>query len=375
MVQKNSVGIVKPKQFTIDEEIALESGRKLGPITVAYETYGKLDAKKSNAVLICHALSGDAHAAGYHSAEDKKPGWWEAMVGPRKGFDTNKYFVICSNVIGGCRGSTGPGSINPKTGKPYGGSFPVITIRDMVNVQKKLIDSLGIKRLLCVSGGSIGGMQVLQWAVSFPCSVKLAILVATAARHTPQQIALHEAGRCAIIADPHWNKGNYYGKAVPAQGLAVARMIGHITYLSGDSMKEKFGRRLQGKEQPDFNFGVEFEVESYLRHKGASFVDRFDANTYLYITRAGDYFDLAGNGKTLEDAFSTVKSKFLIISFTSDWLYPTAHSQEMVRALQRNGLDVAFSEIESNYGHDAFLLENKTQTCLVRNFLNNNYLG
>jgi len=371
---KDSVGIVKKNYFEIKEEVSLESGKKLGPITLAYETYGKLDNGNKNAILVFHALSGDAHAAGYHSKNDKNPGWWEAAIGPNKAFDTNKYFVICVNVIGGCKGSTGPSSINPKTGKPYATDFPIITIKDMVNVQKKLIDHLGIKRLLAVTGGSMGGMQVLQWAVSFPEATKLIIPIATATHQSAQNIAFHEAGRRAIIADPNWSKGNYYGKKQPSLGLAVARMIGHITYLSDYSMREKFGRRLQNKDKPDFSFDTEFQVESYLQYQGDKFVERFDANSYLYITKAIDYFDLTEGGtKKLEDIFASIKSKFLIISFSSDWLYPTAESKKIVQALQKSGHDVVFFEIASNYGHDAFLLENETQTSLIKSFLKNNY--
>ncbi len=372
--EQNSVGIVKTKYFRISEEIILECGKKLGPITLAYETYGNLDKNKSNAILIFHALSGDAHVAGYHSKNDKKPGWWETHVGPNKSFDTNKYFVICINVIGGCKGSTGPSSINPKTGKPYGIDFPIVTIKDMLLLQKRLINHLGIKKLLAVAGGSMGGMQVLQWAVSFPEATELIIPIATAAKQSAQNIAFHEVGRRAIIVDPNWNKGNYYGKEIPQLGLSVARMIGHITYLSEDSMKEKFGRKLQNKEKLDFSFDTEFQVESYLHHQGNSFVERFDANSYLYITKAIDYFDLTNGGKTkLEDVFSNIKSKFLLISFTSDWLYPPSESKEIIRALQKNGIDVIFFEIESSYGHDAFLLKNETQSNLIRNFLDNNY--
>jgi homoserine O-acetyltransferase len=373
--KKSSVGVVKTEYLEINEEVTLESGKTLGPITLAYETYGDLDKNKINAILIFHALSGDAHAAGYHS-EDETAGWWETAIGPGKAFDTNKYFVICANVIGGCKGSTGPSSVDPKTKKPYGANFPIVTIKDMVNVQKKLIDHLGIKKLFAVTGGSMGGMQALQWAASFPQSTRLVIPIASAVRQSAQNIAFHEAGRRAIIADPNWNGGNYYGKKEPALGLSVARMIGHITYLSEESMKKKFGRRLQDKLKPDFNFDTEFQVESYLQHQGSKFVERFDANSYLYITRAIDYFDLTEGGTLLlEDVFKPLQVKFLVISFTSDWLYPPAESKEIVRALQKSGHDVVSFEIESNYGHDAFLLDNKTLTSLIRNFLNNNYDG
>lgn len=372
--EDNSTGIVEIKYYEIKEDIELECGKKLGPITLAYETYGKLNEDKSNAILVFHALSGDAHAAGYHSEQDKKPGWWDLAIGPNKSFDTNKYFLICINVIGGCKGSTGPSSINPKTGNEYGTDFPIITIKDMVNAQKSLIDHLGINKLLAVAGGSMGGMQVLQWAISFPDSVRLVIPIATSVKHSAQNIAFNETGRRAIITDPNWNKGYYYGKEGPSRGLAVARMIGHITYLSEQSMMEKFGRRLQDKDKLDFNFDTEFQVESYLRYQGNVFVERFDANSYLYITKAIDYFDLTnGETKKLEDVFSEIKSKFLVISYTSDWLYTTAESKEIVRALQRNGVDVVFFEIESGYGHDAFLLKDDTLKELLGNFLDNNF--
>ena len=372
--EEESVGLVETKYFYLDEEITLESGKGLGPITIAYETYGTLNKNKSNAVLLLHALSGDAHAAGYHSEKEKNYGWWETAVGPGKAFDTDKYFVICINVIGGCKGTTGPSSINPKTKKPYGTDFPIVTIKDMVSVQKKFIDHLGIKKLLAISGGSMGGMQVLQYAVSFPDSVKLVIPVATSVKQSAQNIAFHEAGRSAILADPNWNNGDYYGKPKPDKGLAAARMIGHITYLSEKAMRAKFGRRLQDKSKFEFSFEREFQVESYLQYQGDKFVERFDANTYLYITKAIDYFDLTEDGtRKLEELFAPVKAKFLVISFTSDWLYPTADSQEIVRALQKSGHDVVFFEIEADGGHDSFLLENETQTNLIQNFLSNNY--
>lgn len=368
--KKDSAGTAKKKYFDIKEELTLESGKTIGPITLAYETWGTLDKDKSNAILIFHALSGDSHVAG----DDTTPGWWDALVGPDKGIDTDKYFVICANVIGGCQGSTGPSSINQKTKRPYGIGFPIVTIKDFVNVQKKLIDHLGIKNLLAVTGGSMGGMQALQWAVSFPNSVKLVIPIATAAKQSAQNIAFHEAGRKAIVADPNWNNGDYYGRKIPNLGLSVARIISHITYLSEDSMREKFGRKLQDKEKLDFSFETEFQIEGYLQHQGSKFVERFDANSYLYISKAIDYFDLTQGGtKKLEAVFSKIKAKFLIISFTSDWLYPTGESKEMVRALQKSGHDVVFFEIESNYGHDAFLLKNETQTNLIKNFLSNNH--
>src|SRR5579871_116417 len=310
-------------QYVRLNSLLLDCGATLAPVDVAYEAYGELNAARSNAILILHAFSGDAHAAG-ESSENGQPGWWDAMIGPGKAFDTDKYFVICSNVVGGCRGTTGPISINPDTGCPYAMSFPPVTIADMVRLQKKLVDHLGIERLLCVTGGSMGAMQALQWAVSYPDSIVSAIPIAGTARHSAQQIAFNEVGRQAIMADPDWCDGNYYGKRPPARGLAVARMVGHITYMSDASMREKFGRRLRDQNQ--------FEVESYLRYRGTQFVDRFDANSYLYITKAMDYFDLAADRHSLSAAFHHVKSRFLVISFTSDWLYPSYQSQEVVRA-------------------------------------------
>src|SRR5262252_5609978 len=350
------------------ESISLDNGATLAPVDVAYETYGELNAKKTNAILILHAFSGDAHAAGI-SHETGKPGWWDNMIGPGKAFDTNKYFVICANVLGGCRGTTGPSSINPGTGCPYAMSFPVITISDMVRLQKMLIDSFGIRRLLAVSGGSMGGMQALEWAVAYPDRVVAAIPIATTTRHSAQQIAFNEVGRQAIMADPDWNEGNYYGKQPPARGLAVARMVGHITYMSDESMREKFGRRLRDRENFGFGFDVDFEVESYLRYRGSQFVNRFDANSYLFITKAMDYFDLTADDRSLTTAFSAATARFLVISFSSDWLYPSYQSQEMVRALRSRNRDVAYVELQSNYGHDSFLVDVAEQADLVRGYL------
>jgi homoserine O-acetyltransferase/O-succinyltransferase len=354
--------ISKQKKFTFaypPDELVLESGEKLGPITLAYETYGKLNPKKSNAILVLHALSGDAHAAGAN-------GWWDSFIGPGKGLDTNKYFVICSNVIGGCQGSTGPSSQNPKTGNPYGADFPLVTIGDMVNAQKKLIGNLGIQKLLAVVGGSMGGMQVLQWMVSYPENIQSAIPIATTMKHTPQQIAFNEVGRQAIMADPDWKDGNYYGSAIPAKGLSVARMIGHITYMSDVSMAEKFGRRIRQDKQP-FKFSPEFEVEGYLQNRGDNFVKRFDANSYLYITKAIDSFNIQ-NGKNTT-LFSGLKAKVLVISFKSDWLYPTYQSLEIVKACKLAGVDTTYCEVNSSYGHDSFLLETKQENELVSHFL------
>jgi homoserine O-acetyltransferase len=354
------------------DSLPLDNGGTLAPVEVAYETYGRLNAAKSNAILVLHAFSGDAHAAGI-SHETGKPGWWDNMIGPGKAFDTNHYFVICSNVLGGCRGTTGPASINPATGCPYAMSFPVITIGDMVRLQKMLVDWFGIPRLLAVTGGSMGGMQALEWAVAYPDRVVSAIPIATTTRHSAQQIAFNEVGRQAIMADPDWSEGNYYSKQPPARGLAVARMIGHITYMSDDSMREKFGRRLRGKEAFGFGFDVDFEVESYLRYRGSQFVNRFDANSYLYITKAMDYFDLTNGHGTLTAALAGVKARFLVISFSSDWLYPSYQSQEIVRALRSRNCDVGYVELESNYGHDSFLVDVAEQTELVRGFLANTF--
>lgn len=370
-----SVGLVEKKFFTFAEpplELRLESGIALGPITLAYETYGALNAERSNAILVLHALSGDAHAAGYHSPEDPKPGWWDILVGPGKGIDTNRYFVICSNIIGSCMGSTGPSSINPATGRPYGLDLPMVTIGDMVTAQKALVEHLGISRLLSAVGGSIGGMQALEWCLRYPESVASAIPLATTPRHSALAIAFNEVARQAIMADPNWNRGQYYGGARPDLGLAVARMIGHITYLSDAAMRRKFGRRLQDKEDFSFNFEADFQVESYLRHQGQKFVSRFDANSFLYITKAADYFDLQNQYAkgSLVEAFSRARAKFLVVSFTSDWLYPTYQSRAMVQAMKKNGLDVSFCEIAADCGHDAFLLPNERLFDLIRGFLN-----
>jgi len=348
--------------------LPLDCGANLSPVDVAYETCGSLNSARSNAILILHAFSGDAHAAGI-SHETGKAGWWDNMIGPGKAFDTNRYFVICSNVLGGCRGTTGPSSVNPATGCPYAMSFPVITIADMVRLQKMLIDGLGIRRLLAVCGGSMGGMQALQWAVDYPDQVAAAIPIAATVRHSAQQIAFNEVGRQAIMADPDWHDGNYYGGPPPARGLAVARMVGHITYMSDESMREKFGRRLRGKENFGFDFDVDFEVESYLRYRGTQFVNRFDANSYLYITKAMDYFDLTAGHPSVAAALDPARARFLVISFSSDWLYPSYQSQEMVRALRSRNHDVAYVQLESNYGHDSFLVDVAEQSTLVAGFL------
>ena len=367
------VGLVQTKylHFALPpEEITLESCEKLGPITVAYETYGKLNDQRSNAILILHALSGDAHAAGFHKG-DEKPGWWDDMIGPGRAFDTNKYFVICSNVLGGCKGTTGPSSINPNTGKKYGLDFPIASISDMVNVQKQLIDHLEIDQLLSVAGGSMGGMQALEWLTAHPERLKSAIVIATAAKHSPQQIAFHEVGRQAIMADPHWKDGHYYGGHPPAKGLAVARMIGHITYMSEISMAEKFRRRPGDEKLHKFSVGS--EVEDYLYNRGNHFVKRFDANSYLYITTAIDSFDVSP-GKEIYEVFKGIKAKVLILAFKSDWLYPASQSREIVKACKLAGVDTTYCEIDSTYGHDAFLLEVEEETHLVKYFLQKAFL-
>jgi homoserine O-acetyltransferase len=373
-----SVGVVEKKTFHFAEppgEMRLESGARLGPVTIAYETCGTLDPDRNNAILILHALTGDSHAAGYYAEEDPKPGWWDIMVGPGKGVDTNKYFVICSNILGSCMGSTGPSSINPKTDRPFGLDFPLVTIGDMVNAQKALIDHLGIKRLLCVTGGSIGGMQVLEWCLRYPEMVFSAVPLASTMRHSALAIAFNEVARQAIMADPKWNNGDYYSGLKPDMGLAVARMIGHITYLSDESMRHKFGRHLQGKKEFSFNFDADFQVESYLRYQGTKFVERFDANSFLYITKASDYYDLAiqHDSGSVVKALSKARARFLVASFTSDWLYPTYQSKAMVQAMKKNGLDVSFCEIEAEWGHDAFLLPNDRLNGLMKGFLERMY--
>ena len=369
-----SVGLVEKRAFHFAEPpigLPLESGSTFGPVTLAFETYGHLNADRSNAVLITHALSGDAHVAGYHAENDAKPGWWDIMVGPGKGIDTDRYFVVCANILGSCMGSTGPASNNPATGMPYGLDFPLITIGDMVRAQKALIEHLGIKQLLSVVGGSIGGMQVLEWCVRYPEMLRSAVPMATTMRHSALAIAFNEVARQSIMADPNWNGGSYYSGKRPNLGLAVARMIGHITYLSDESMRLKFGRRLQNKASFSFTFDADFKVESYLRYQGKKFVERFDANSFLYITKAADYFDLArqhGGGSPVR-AFSKTAAKFLVVSFTSDWLYPTYQARDMVKAMKKNGLDVSFCEIEAEWGHDAFLLPNERLTTLLKGFL------
>jgi homoserine O-acetyltransferase len=367
--------LVEKHYFTFahaPDEMVLDCGSRLGPITLAYETLGELNPDRTNAILILHAFSGDSHVAGYLHEDDERPGWWDNMVGPGKPIDTDRYFVICSNILGGCAGSTGPSSINPETGKPYGPSFPMVTIKDMVQAQKQLIDHLGITRLMSLIGGSVGGMQVLRWCADYPEMVVSAIPLATTTRHSAQAIAFNEVARQAIMADPEWNNGDYYDGSGPAHGLAVARMIGHVTYLSDEAMREKFGRRLH-RSALSFDFTGDFQVESYLHHQGKKFVTRFDANSLLFITKAADYFDLERGGHNLLINEALASVSFLVISFTSDWLYPTYQSRGIVSALKKNGSDVSFCEIEAQCGHDAFLIPNKRLDGLISGFLDRVY--
>ena len=357
--------------FGKDAPLKLDSGMQLAPLTLAYQTYGTLNADKSNAIMVCHALTGDQFCAGTHPITGK-PGWWEMLIGPGKPVDTDKYFVICSNVIGGCMGSTGPTSLNPATDKPYGHALPVVTIADMVRAQVMLIDHLEIPDLFCVMGGSMGGMQVLDWAAKYTDRVFSAMPIATATKHSAQNIAFHEVGRQAVLADPNWHGGDYTEhETSPHKGLAVARMAAHITYLSEAALHRKFGRNLQDRDAVTFGFDADFQVESYLRYQGSTFVDRFDANSYLYLTRAMDYFDLAADfgGQTV-NAFADTKTRFCIVSFTSDWLFPTSENRQIVRALNGAAADVSFVEIETDKGHDSFLLDVPELFETVTGFLN-----
>jgi homoserine O-acetyltransferase len=357
-------------RFGADKPLKLDAGVGLSPFQIAYNTYGKLNADRTNAVLICHALTGDQHVANEHPVTGKQ-GWWETLIGPGKPIDTERYFIICPNVIGACMGSTGPSSTNPSTGQPWGLDLPVITIRDMVRAQAMLLDHLGIESLFSVVGGSMGGMQVLQWAASYPDRVFSALPIATATRHSAQNIAFHEVGRQAVMADPEWCHGRYLVEGTnPRRGLAVARMGAHITYLSDAALHRKFGRKFQDRSNPTFSFDADFEVESYLRYQGSSFVERFDANSYLYLTRAMDYFDLAADySGVLAKAFQGTQTRFCVISFTSDWLFPTSESRAIVHALNAAGARVSFAEIVSDKGHDAFLLEEPEMFAIVRGFL------
>ena len=357
------------RRVTLPGPLRLDSGVALAPVEIAYETYGTLAPDAGNAVLVCHALTGDHHVASPHPRTGK-PGWWQRMVGPGCPVDTDRDFVVCANVLGSCMGSSGPASIDPATGRPYGMAFPVITIRDMVRAQAMLLDHLGIGRLRAVVGGSMGGMQALSWAATFPDRVEAAVVIASTARHTAQNIAFHEVGRQAVMADPNWRGGDYYDAAAPAAGLAVARMAAHITYLSEAGLTEKFGRRLQGRDAKSFGFDADFQVESYLRHQGMAFTDRFDANSYLYITRAMDYFDLAEeHGGLLANAFRGTRTRFAIVSFDTDWLYPTPESRAVVQALHAAGARASFVELSSPFGHDAFLLDVPELDRIVAGFL------
>lgn len=349
--------------------LRLDGGALLAPVEIAYETYGTLAPDGGNALLICHALTGDHHVASAHPRTGK-PGWWQRMVGPGRPIDTDRFFVICANVLGSCMGSSGPASADPATGRPYAMTFPVITIRDMVRAQALLLDHLGVARLAAVVGGSMGGMQALSWAATFPERIDACLVIASTARHTAQNIAFHEVGRQAIMADPNWQNGDYYNGAPPAAGLAVARMAAHITYLSEAGLTEKFGRRLQAREQKSFGFDADFQVESYLRHQGLAFTDRFDANSYLYITRAMDYFDLAEeHGGLLASAFRAARARFCLVSFDTDWLYPTAESRAIVQALVAARAPASFVELSSPYGHDAFLLDSPELDRVIGGFL------
>ncbi|MBF0283484.1 MAG: homoserine O-acetyltransferase [Magnetococcales bacterium] len=356
----HSVGIVQTHIVQLFDEhhpLALDSGAQLAPVQVAYETYGQLNAEGSNAILICHALSGNAHAAGRHSPDDKKPGWWDSYIGPGRPYDTNRYFIISSNNLGGCDGATGPSSIDPATGKPYALRFPMITLSDMARVQKALVDHLGVKKLMAVAGGSMGGMIALQWALDYPDRVPACIMVGSTPRLSAQNIAFNAVARQAILSDPNFNNGDHYDGPKPVNGLALARMIAHITYLSEQGLHEKFGRKLQNRETFSFGFEPDFAVESYLYYQGSSFVKRFDANTYLYITKAMDYFDPFPDPETAARVLAPIHCKFLVVSFDTDWRFSTSKSKEMVRILQNNQKNVTFQEVNSHHGHDAFLLD------------------
>jgi len=365
----------KTNGFTVilgkDAPLKLDCGGELEPFTIAYQTYGKLNAERSNTVLICHALSGDQYVASKHPVTGK-PGWWHILVGPGRPLDPAQYFILCINVLGGCMGTVGPATKNPATGDLYGLSFPVITIADMVRAQAMLLDHLGIDRVFCVIGGSMGGMQALQWASMYPERVYTAIPIGTSARHSAQNIAFHEVGRQAIMTDPEWRGGEYYlHGTMPRAGLAVARMAAHVTYLSEVALRRKFGRKLQDRQAITYGFDADFQVESYLRHQGITFVERFDPNSYLYITRAMDYFDMAAeHGGVLADSFSGTPVRFCLVSFSSDWLFPTAEMREIVHALNAVAADVSFVEIETDKGHDAFLLDEPELHTTLSGFLN-----
>lgn len=372
--ETDSVGLVETQHislFSADNPLTFQSGAQLTSVDVAYETYGELNERRDNAVFICHALTGDAHAAGRHSPEDAKPGWWDGLIGPGKALDTDKYYVICANVLGGCQGTTGPGSIDPATDRRFCLDFPFLTVADIVRVHSELVSYLGIDRLLAIVGGSLGGMQVLDWAVRFPDQVCAAVCLASAPKLAAQGIAFNAVGRRAIYADQGFENGRYYDKDGPRYGLALARMVAHITYLSEDSIELKFGRRLQdaGGFAFEMQKETEFQIESYLHYQGKRFVQRFDANSYLYLTRAMDYFDLSGEHQTLADAVRDVQARFLVASYDTDWLFPTSQSRELVSALLREGKHVSFVELECPYGHDSFLIDLGPLTSLISPFL------
>ena len=368
--EPGEVGLVAPQDYRSDEPFAFDCGRTIPGFTIRYETYGRLNETADNAILVCHALSGDHHCAGFHSLTDRKTGWWNNIIGPGKALDTNRYFVLCSNVIGGCQGSTGPLSTDPETGEPYGINFPIVSIRDMVRAQERWLRAIGVKRLHAAVGGSMGGMQVLEWGISFPDFVRKLVPMATTPREGAQAIAFNEVGRQAILQDPDWQDGNYAAGEGPRVGLAIARMMAHITYLSDASMARKFGRRTVARDGKLENaFDVQFEVESYLRYQGKSFINRFDANSYLYITRALDQFDLAERAGSLETAFEPVTADTLTIAFTSDWLFPPDQNRAIVTALLRAGKRASYAELTTDLGHDSFLLESPQLYDLVRDFL------
>jgi homoserine O-acetyltransferase len=373
VVEHGSVGIVETKKYTFahpPKKFTLENGQELGPITIAYEAYGELNENRDNVILVEHALTANAHAAGRHSLDDKYPGWWDVMIGPGKAFDTSKYFVICANILGSCYGTTGPSSTNPETGKPYGLSFPLVTIRDMVSTQRELIDHLGINRIRAITGGSMGGMQAIEWALLYPQMVDSIILIATAARSTPQSIAMHKVGLRAIMDDPNWDGGNYYGKEPPNKGLAIARMLGHITYLSDRLLWEKFGRSHNDPSTMKVRLDSKFEIENYLLYQGSKFVQRFDANSYIYLMRSIDLYDAAEGYNSLEESLKRAGSlKVFVASFTSDWLYPSYQSKELVEAFRANDVFVVNHDIDAPYGHDSFLIEHEKLTPLIKDFL------
>lgn len=368
--QEGSVGLVETKYYTLPDPLVLENGKKLETVTVAFETYGELNETRDNVILIEHALTASAHAAGMNSPDDKNPGWWDVMIGPGKSFDTDRYFVICSNILGSCYGTTGPSSVNPETGKPYGSSFPVITIRDIVRVQHQLLKHLGVENIRCIAGGSMGGMQAIEWALRYPGMVDSLVLIATAAKSSPQSIGIHKVGIQAIMDDANWNGGDYYGEGAPDKGLSIARMLGHITYLSDGWLWEKFGREHEDSDKIKLKLDSKFEIEKYLEYQGSKFVKRFDANSYIYIMRCIDIYDAGEGYESLEESFKRIKcKKVLVASYTSDWLYPSYQSIELVDALRVNNIDVTYNEMDSPYGHDSFLIDYEKLNPLINKFL------